>query len=244
MAVTFQFKRGKSSTFVKKNLILKEGEPGFELDTLKLKIGDGKTAWNDLKYVNEDVIMVGDNNSIVINDTVISLNGFEGAQAGQSIRKNSNGQLEWYNPVTQEQVISLANSINQMYTKEEVDKMFSELFNGSPEHLDTIKEITEWITSDTLKMIEMQNKVNSIESGAQVNAIEKVQVGDSIMTIIDKTITIPLASATAYGVVKSSDGINKVSVDGDGTMEVNFISVGKLRNDNCDLILRGGNAQI
>ena len=191
MAVTFQFKRGKSSTFVKKNLILKEGEPGFELDTLKLKIGDGKTAWNDLKYVNEDVIMVGDNNSIVINDTVISLNGFEGAQAGQSIRKNSNGQLEWYNPVTQEQVISLANSINQMYTKEEIDKMFSELFNGSPEHLDTIKEITEWITSDTLKMIEMQNKVNSIESGAQVNAIEKVQIGDSMMTIIDKTITIP-----------------------------------------------------
>ncbi len=244
MAVTFQFKRGQSTTFAKKNLILKEGEPGFELDTLRLKIGDGKTAWNNLKYVNEESIVVGDNNSIIVNDNIISLNGFEGAQAGQSIRKNSNGQLEWYNPVTQDQVTSLMNSVNQMYTKEEIDGMFNELFNGSPEHLDTIKEITEWITNDTLKMIEMQNKVNSIESGAQANTIEKVQVGDSIMTIIDKTVTIPLANATAYGVVKSSEDINKVSVDDNGVMEVNFIGVEKLRNDNCNLILRGGNAQI
>ena len=27
------------------------GEPGFEVDTYRLKIGDGKTAWNDLPYI-------------------------------------------------------------------------------------------------------------------------------------------------------------------------------------------------
>jgi hypothetical protein len=28
------------------------GEPGFEKDTQKLKIGDGETAWRNLPYVN------------------------------------------------------------------------------------------------------------------------------------------------------------------------------------------------
>ena len=96
MAVTFQFKRGKSSTFTKKNLILKAGEPGFELDTLKLKIGDGQTAWNDLAYVNEDEIILGDNNSIIVKDHVISLVGLTEAPEGYSIRKDAKGRLEWY----------------------------------------------------------------------------------------------------------------------------------------------------
>ena len=31
--------------------VLKLGEPGFEKDTFKLKIGDGINGWNDLPYV-------------------------------------------------------------------------------------------------------------------------------------------------------------------------------------------------
>lgn len=47
---TFKFKRGLASDWTSQNPILAEGEPGFELDTYQLKIGDGVTAWNDLKY--------------------------------------------------------------------------------------------------------------------------------------------------------------------------------------------------
>lgn len=32
------------------NPVLGPGEPGFEKDTGKLKIGDGETRWNDLPY--------------------------------------------------------------------------------------------------------------------------------------------------------------------------------------------------
>lgn len=45
---TFQFKRGLSSAWSKNNPVLAAGEPGFETDTGKLKIGNGTTAWNDL----------------------------------------------------------------------------------------------------------------------------------------------------------------------------------------------------
>lgn len=47
-----QFKRKPSATWTASNPILSRGEPGFELDTFKLKIGDGITAWNSLPYQN------------------------------------------------------------------------------------------------------------------------------------------------------------------------------------------------
>lgn len=47
-----QFKRKPSATWTSSNPILARGEPGFELDTFKMKIGDGTTAWNSLPYQN------------------------------------------------------------------------------------------------------------------------------------------------------------------------------------------------
>ncbi len=49
---TYQFKRGTAQRWVEVNPILKQGEPGFEYDTGKLKIGDGFTPWLALPYIN------------------------------------------------------------------------------------------------------------------------------------------------------------------------------------------------
>lgn len=58
MATTIQFKRGKASSWVTLNPILQPGEPGFEIDTGKIKIGNGVDEWLDLKYVGEDKVLV------------------------------------------------------------------------------------------------------------------------------------------------------------------------------------------
>ena len=50
MIVTIQFRRGESTDWVTKNPILHNGEPGFEANTRKFKVGDGVTPWNDLAY--------------------------------------------------------------------------------------------------------------------------------------------------------------------------------------------------
>lgn len=55
-----QLKRGKAASWTSLNLILNPGEPGFEIDTGKLKIGNGVTAWNDLPYL-------GENKSLIVN---------------------------------------------------------------------------------------------------------------------------------------------------------------------------------
>lgn len=54
MSAQIKFKRG--STWKTKNPVLKAGEPGVDTstDTPRLKIGDGSTAWNNLKYIGEN----------------------------------------------------------------------------------------------------------------------------------------------------------------------------------------------
>lgn len=50
----YQFKRGTAQRWIEVNPILKQGEPGFEYDTGKLKIGDGFTPWLALDYINSE----------------------------------------------------------------------------------------------------------------------------------------------------------------------------------------------
>lgn len=87
------------------------------------------------------------------------------------------------------------------------------------------------------------NKLNAIEENAQVNVIEKINVGGSVLDIVDKAVEIPVASLNRAGVVKSSTGANKVNISNSGEMSVNKISVNSLFVPIGDeLILDGGGA--
>lgn len=46
----FRLRRGLAASWTTKNEVLLEGEFGLELDTRKVKLGDGVTAWNSLSY--------------------------------------------------------------------------------------------------------------------------------------------------------------------------------------------------
>ena len=49
----FQLRRATSSEWLEKNPVLRLAEPAYEIDTYKLKIGDGETPYNDLPYIND-----------------------------------------------------------------------------------------------------------------------------------------------------------------------------------------------
>ena len=49
---TFQFRRASARNWYRLNPTLAQGEPGYELDTGKFKIGNGVTPWNKLPYIN------------------------------------------------------------------------------------------------------------------------------------------------------------------------------------------------
>ena len=52
---TFQLKRGTAERWKEVNPILKQGEPGFEIDTGKMKIGDGIRTWIELEYIGGNI---------------------------------------------------------------------------------------------------------------------------------------------------------------------------------------------
>lgn len=52
MNYTLQFRSDTSTNWTNANPILAIGEPGFETNTGKLKIGNGVTPWISLPYVN------------------------------------------------------------------------------------------------------------------------------------------------------------------------------------------------
>jgi hypothetical protein len=50
MTDTIQHRRGTAARWTAANPVLRAGEIGVETDTVKLKVGDGETAWNSLPY--------------------------------------------------------------------------------------------------------------------------------------------------------------------------------------------------
>ena len=61
--ITYQLKRGYSDRWLEINPILKQGEPGFEIDTGKLKIGNGINTWKELDYIGDSVVINVDTKS-------------------------------------------------------------------------------------------------------------------------------------------------------------------------------------
>lgn len=90
----------------------------------------------------------------------------------------------------------------------------------------------------------VEEKLEGVEEGAQVNKIEQIKIGNEALTISNKAVTLPLATASKAGIVVSSTAANKVAVGTDGTMEVNSLNVQKLFvADGDEFTLNGGNAQ-
>lgn len=51
----FQHRRATAARWAEVNPILREGELGIELDTRRMKFGDGVTRWNSLEYCKKDI---------------------------------------------------------------------------------------------------------------------------------------------------------------------------------------------
>jgi len=54
-----KFRKGTASQWADANPTLALGECGFEANTLRIKIGDGTTPWNSLRYIGLDGGVVG-----------------------------------------------------------------------------------------------------------------------------------------------------------------------------------------
>lgn len=92
--ITILLRRGTSAAWERVNPTLKYGEPGFEKDTNRLKIGDGVRDWNNLPYFGGSFQIKTDGKSVALEDDTLKLYGYSDAQIGQIPHKSQEG-LDW-----------------------------------------------------------------------------------------------------------------------------------------------------
>ena len=232
---TFQLKRGTAARWRELNPVLRQGEPGFEYDTGKLKIGNGLDAYMDLPYqTNKDYVvnrptsatfpLIGEPNVIykADNEKVLyqwndetndyeALNSIDLSEINALIETLKNKDVE------------IENSILQLSEK------INKITEGAPEEFDTLKELYDYVTN---------LEINGAES-----TIAGIIIEGKPLEIVDKFIEIPLANYIQAGLVKSADSVNKIQVQEDGTMEVHSLGVSKLvQEEDLTLVLDSGDS--
>ena len=134
---TIQLKRGKASSWITLNPILAPGEPGFEIDTGKLKIGNGVDTWLSLKYIGEDKILVVNANTHYDFPVVGDVNVLYKASQEKKLYQWNAERYEYElliddNFITQEQLQEALNKIEipEIALEEYATKAYAqELFN-------------------------------------------------------------------------------------------------------------------
>lgn len=137
--------------------------------------------------------------------------------------------------------------ITDAYTKTETENRLKEVLDGLSDTSETAasvaQELEAYKTANDQRVLTVETKLADVENGAQVNVIESVKIGESLLDIVDKSVKIPVATTSLLGVVLGSTAENKVSVAADGTMEVNSINVNKLvQTEDEYLVISGGSA--
>ena len=116
--MTIQFRRDTAANWEQfKDVIPAAGEPCFVTDKNILKIGDGVTEFKDLEPINGVKFeLAADGKSLVLEDNVLKLMGFDAAEAGAQPRKNAEGFIEWVVPVADERMDGLLVEVDALRT--------------------------------------------------------------------------------------------------------------------------------
>lgn len=216
MKSKFYFKRGKSEAWKTQNPVLGPGEPGFEIDTGRLKVGNGTIAWNDLEYVTDSSNLMDDVVKYLGSASTVPdvANDGEICEVNDAFYIRSNGQwkpLGKGETVSSVEVIKLRGNTMTIETVE---------INGA-KYDNLIEAINAASEGDLISIPAAYNQPITIPDGKSVG-IELNNV-----SIISEKAPISIG----YG--------STVTIDGAGRLESRGHGVASLEN-NGELYLAGG----
>lgn len=297
-----QFRRATTAEWLQyKDVVPAAGEPCFDLELGTLKIGDGVKTYAELEAIggSDSVAVSADGSSIVLEDSVFKIAGFDAAEVGAQPRKNAEGNIEWVVPSTetveglQATVAGLQSDVESMQavlfptdlgeeplltrveTLEEkmdgdgegsvnakiasqINKFATDISNDGV--VNSYKELIDYVAAHGKEAVDMaadiadlQSKVgdtsvasqiatamSKVEVGAQVNKIESISAGGTLLEIVNKGVSIPIATKNSFGLVKGS---SEITIATDGSLEVVSIGIEKIVQDEAiTLIMDGGGA--
>lgn len=323
--MTIMFRRDTAANWEQYgHLIPAAGEPCFVIDKNILKIGDGTTPFRDLEPINGVKFeLAADGKSLVLEDNILKLMGFDDAAVGAQPRKNADGKIEWVVPSTetvdglQSAVADLQSDVTNLQTSvteitqiimpsvegegtllDRVESLeskmdgtddgsvdakidakieaFASVMTPDDNKVNTLMELINFVETHGQETIDMAADITSlqglvgqgtvderiatavsdkvvaeegkslvadtliaklegIEGGSQVNKIEEIYLGNTLLNVVDKKVVIPVGAG-----LKASE---EITVAEDGTLGIGKIGFDKIvQTDGQEIVLSGGSA--
>ena len=221
--VTLKIRHDVAANWTSKNPTLAAGEYGLEDDTFLLKIGDGLTAWKQLRYLNKLDSSYFQTQS---DGTITFSTAFQ--QTINSLIANAGGAVEQLT-ITNAPV-NPTDATNKAYVDQAI---------AAAGHLTRtiVYELPDAADAD-------EYTIYMIKNG---DTYDEFMFIDNAFTRIGNTATgeyqLPIATNIILGGVYSSNADNQIAVNQQGFMTLNRVSTSLLYvPDGETLVINGGNA--
>jgi hypothetical protein len=125
--------------------------------------------------------------------------------------------------------------ITDAYTKEETLAKIADKItevNGGESAGEVLGQLNSYKETNDARVDTVEAKLATIEEAAQVNKIETVKVGDTVLEIVGKTVTIPVGAG-----LKASD---EITIADDGTIGIGVISWNKIAQVEGEIVTFDG----
>ena len=269
-----QFRRATTAEWDQyKSVVPAAGEPCFDTELGTLKIGDGVKTYGELVAIgsNGNASIAADGKSIILENDVFKLVGFDTAETGAQPRKNADGNIEWVVPAAenteelQSRVETLENKIDVLNGDENTEgsvlKIVKDEINtfatniSDDEKVNTFKELVDYVanhggeaTTLAADISALQELVGETPVSEQIeNAIAGIETGENggkidVIKLGDNPLEITDKTVT-IPVGAGLTASEEVTISEGGVLGVGTIRVSKLVNDEESiLVLDGGKA--
>ena len=157
--ITYQLKRGLAERWNELDPILEQGEPGFEIDTNRLKIGDGETPWTSLPYIMSEVFVSNESFEIAIKDLQEQITIQQIAVNGEIIKPTNNKIVNLDIPTSAKiEEISLSRINNIINTAASDDLELQNIFN-----------LVSYVINHKGQLITLRKDIDALET--KINSI-------------------------------------------------------------------------
>jgi hypothetical protein len=292
---TIQLRRDTTENwYLFRDIVPAAGEPCFDIELGTLKIGDGVKTYGELEAIGGagNITVAADGKSIVLEDGIFKLTGFDVAEVGAQPRKNAEGNIEWVVPSTetaeglQSTIAGLQSDIKTLqdivtpseegaqplltrvetledkvdvlngneYTDGSVLKIVKDEINAfatnisGDEKVNTFKELVDYVSNHngeaatlaadilTLQELVGEDSVKDQIATAisDANKIEAIKVGDTLIDIVEKTVTIPVGAG-----LKASE---EITIAEDGALGIGTININKIVQTQGEILVLDGGA--